>query len=190
MTRRVGVLALQGAISEHMDMLGRLGAEGVFVKKRADLSALDALIIPGGESTAISKLVRKNDMEDAVREFAGQRPILGTCAGLILCGGSVAGPEQEARPLGLMDTVVERNGFGRQVNSFEAELSVAGIGVVPAVFIRAPYICSAGTQVRVMASIDDKIVMAEQGKVLVTAFHPELADDLRIFTYFLGKIPD
>jgi 5'-phosphate synthase pdxT subunit len=203
--KKVGVLALQGAVLEHIAMLDRIGAKGVPIKDAPALDGLDGLIIPGGESTAISRLIRRNNMTDAIRAFAVARPVLGTCAGLVLCGTAVSGSggalpgreEAEGRPAGqdrleplrLMDITVSRNGFGRQVNSFETALSVRGIGgEVPAVFIRAPYIERAGDGVTVLAEIDGKIVMAESDAVLVTAFHPELADDTRIARYFYAKM--
>ena len=185
--RKVGVLALQGAVSEHIRMAERVNTRGVPVKNRKDLASVDALIIPGGESTAISRLIRQNDLAEAIQEFAKNKPVLGTCAGLILCSKNIAGPGDELQPLGLMDITVERNGFGRQVDSFETELDVTDLGTIPAVFIRAPFIREAGPGVKVLASIDGRIVMAEQGTVLVTAFHPELADDLSIFSYFVAK---
>ena len=184
---RVGVLALQGAVSEHLGMASRAGAEAVPVKSAEALSAVDALILPGGESTTISRLIHLNGLADLIREFAGTRPVLGTCAGLILCARE-ADPDNRVQPLGLMDIRVERNGFGRQADSFETELDIEGIGPFPAVFIRAPFIREAGPKVRVLASLDGKIVMAEQGTVLVTAFHPELTDDPRVFTFFMQKI--
>ncbi len=185
---RIGVLALQGAVSEHLRMAERAGAEALPVKNREDLARVDALVIPGGESTTISRLVRENSLAEPIRGFSRKNPVLGTCAGLILCGREILGPEAGPHPLGLMDISVERNGFGRQVDSFETVLPVDGLGAVPAVFIRAPFIRAAGPGVRVMAEVDGRIVMAEQGTVLVAAFHPELTDDLRVCSYFLAKI--
>jgi 5'-phosphate synthase pdxT subunit len=201
---RVGVLALQGAVSEHLAMLGKAGMGGLCVRRPADLDGLDGLIIPGGESTAISRLIRQNSLSGPIRQFAGTRPVLGTCAGLILCGSEVSGTggampgetravsgqgRDRLKPLGLMDITVSRNGFGRQVDSFEADLAVENIGEnMPAVFIRAPFIERAGPGVRVLAKVDGKIVMAESGTVLVTAFHPELTEDVRIFRYFREKM--
>jgi 5'-phosphate synthase pdxT subunit len=200
----VGVLALQGAVSEHLAMLGRAGMRGVPVKRREDLHGLSGLIIPGGESTAVSRLIRQRGLSGPIREFVRTRPVLGTCAGLILCakeisgGGGVmpgrtddggrevnGGPE----PLGLMDIAVSRNGFGRQVDSFETRVTMRNIGEdIPAVFIRAPYIERTGRDVTVLATARDKIVAAESGNALVTAFHPELTGDLRIFLYFRKKV--
>ena len=185
---RVGVLALQGAVSEHLDMARRAGADSLAVNSPDDLARSDALVIPGGESTAISRLIRQNGLQDPIRAFARSHPVLGTCAGLILCGREISGPVNEPQPLGLMDITVERNGFGRQTDSFETPLVVEGMGTVPAVFIRAPYIQKAGAGARVLASVDGRAVMAEQGNILVAAFHPELTDDLTVYRYFVGKI--
>ncbi len=185
---RVGVLALQGAVSEHLDMARRAGADSLAVNSPDDLVRADALVIPGGESTAISRLIRQNGLQEPIRAFARSHPVLGTCAGLILCGREISGPVKEPQPLGLMDITVERNGFGRQTDSFETPLAVEGLGSIPAVFIRAPYIRSAGPGARVLASVDGKMVMAEQGNILVAAFHPELTDDLTVYRYFVGKI--
>jgi 5'-phosphate synthase pdxT subunit len=185
---RVGVLALQGAVSEHMRAVRRVGARGVPVKRPEDLAAADALIIPGGESTALSRLIRRNGLSDAIRDFSRTRPVLGTCAGLILCASRIEGADEDLQALGLMDISVVRNGFGRQVDSFETPLTVTDLGTIRAVFIRAPFIRSAGPGVRVMAELDNRIVMARQGKVLVSSFHPELTDDVRIFEYFTGML--
>ena len=184
---RIGVLALQGAVAEHLRMAARIGAEGVPVKTRDDLAGVDGLILPGGESTAISRLIGENELAEDIRRFAETRPVLGTCAGLILCARETGDGAKGPQTLGLMDIVVERNGFGRQVDSFELSLDVQELGPIPAVFIRAPFIRSAGPGVRVMATVDGKAVMAEQGKVLVTAFHPELTDDLTLLRYFATK---
>lgn len=187
--KRVGVLALQGAVTEHLQMLAQLQVEGVAIKHAADLANLDALIIPGGESTAISRLIQQQGMYEKIQQFANDHPVLGTCAGLILCGTHIINDDGKVKPLGLIDITVERNGFGRQVDSFEVTLPIEGIAAdIPAVFIRAPFIASVGEGVKVLATIDKKIVMAEQGKVLVMAFHPELTTDTRLFEYFISKI--
>lgn len=200
----VGVLALQGAVSEHLAMLGQAGMSGVPVRRPEDLHGLSGLVIPGGESTAISRLARQKGLDDLIREFARTRPVFGTCAGLILCarnisggGGAMPGRADEGEravnngpvPLGLMDISVSRNGFGRQVDSFETRVAMRNVGEdIPAVFIRAPYIEKAGQGVTVLATIRGRIVAAESGNVLVTAFHPELTDDLRVFRYFREKV--
>ncbi len=187
----IGVLALQGAVAEHMRMAQRAGAKSLAVKSRQDLARADALVIPGGESTAISRLIQENNLTGPIQDFAKTHPVLGTCAGLILCGREIVGQDggiRGPRPLGLIDISVERNGFGRQVDSFETLLPVAGLGEVPAVFIRAPFIHGMGPGVRALAEVDGKTVMAESGNILVAAFHPELADDLSVYTYFKEKI--
>ena len=203
MATRIGVLALQGAVSEHLYMVERSGAKGIQVKKTCDLDSIDALIIPGGESTAISRLIGEHGLATPLRAFAAHAPVLGTCAGLILCaseatgtggalpsGNSDGATQSRVQPLGLVDMTVSRNGFGRQCDSFETHLAVKDIGDdIPAVFIRAPYIERVGTDVTVMATYEGKIVMARSGTVLVTSFHPELTDDDRVIRYFCAMIP-
>lgn len=189
MTKKIGVLALQGAVTEHLQALTKLGVTATAVKLPADLEDLDGLIIPGGESTAIGRLIREQHLEDPLRAFyAAGKAIFGTCAGLILCSTDSSHAPEELR-LGFIDIAVERNGFGRQVDSFEALLPFEGTPEpVESVFIRAPYIRTVGNGVRVLASIEGKIVAAENDQILVTAFHPELTDDLSVFEYFLEKI--
>ncbi|MFD1259359.1 pyridoxal 5'-phosphate synthase glutaminase subunit PdxT [Entomomonas asaccharolytica] len=187
--KTVGVLALQGAIAEHLQMLEQLQVKGVPVKHVDDLANIDGLIIPGGESTAISRLIQQHGLYEKIQQFAKQYPVMGTCAGLILCGKNIVNSDGKVMPLGLIDITVERNGFGRQVDSFEAVLSVKGIvETIPAVFIRAPFIQAVGEGVKVLATVEDKIVMAEQGNILVMAFHPELTKDTQIVEYFIRKI--
>ena len=188
MTKTVGVLDVQGAGREHLLALKTLGVKAVSVKRPEDFDGLDGLIIPGGESTAIGRLIREQGLEDRLRAFhkAG-KGIFGTCAGLILCSTDDSHKTNDLR-LGFIDMEVERNCFGRQVASFEMPLKFEGIDKeVEAVFIRAPYIQSVGPDVKVLASVDDKIVAAEQGNVLVTAHHPELTEDYAVLTYFLDK---
>lgn len=186
--QRVGVLAVQGAVEEHMAKLREAGCQAVAVKLPRDMDGLDGLIIPGGESTSISRLIGANGLFDPIRSFAATRPVLGTCAGLILCATEIMEDDGRVRPLGLIDCRVTRNGFGRQVQSFEAPLDIKGVGQgVPGVFIRAPYIESFGPGVTALACVDGKTVMAEAGLTLVCAFHPELTDDNRVLTYFLSK---
>jgi 5'-phosphate synthase pdxT subunit len=185
----VGVLALQGAVIEHLAHLPRHGCEGIPVKKPQDLKGLDALIIPGGESTAISRLIRKSGLTEALRDFGRKKPVLGICAGLILCASDIADGGGDVQPLELMDISVCRNGFGRQIDSFETELEVSGTGRdIPAVFIRAPYIVRAGRGVKTLAFTDGRAVMAESGHILVCAFHPELTEDPRVFARFFRKL--
>ena len=187
---RIGVLALQGAFIEHEQMLAKLGAEAVEVRLPKDLDGLDGLIIPSGESTTIGKLAVHYQLLEPLREMArAGKALWGTCAGLIFMAKEV-GRDQPL--LGLMDVTVERNAFGRQVDSFEADLTVKGVdGDRPfhAIFIRAPLIEAVGTGVEVLARAEkdnrDVIVAARQGNLLVTSFHPELASDDRFHRYFL-----
>jgi len=186
---RVGVLALQGAFREHIEALRRLGAETVEVRLPEQLEGLDGLIIPGGESTAIGKLAVKYGLQQAIRQFAATgNPVYGSCAGMILLSNDV-GRDQPL--LDLMDVKVERNAFGRQLDSFETELVVPALGEerFPAIFIRAPKIESVGEGVEVLAKLEDGTpVAARQGNMLVTAFHPELSGDLRFHKYFLAMV--
>lgn len=184
---KIGVLALQGAFREHRLMLERCGVIGVEVRKPEELDDIVGLIIPGGESTTIGKLLVEWGLMDRIRERAAQgMAIYGTCAGMILLAKEIVGSDQPR--LGLMDTVVQRNAFGRQRDSFEADLAVPEFGEAPvrAVFIRAPYIESVGPEVKVMAMVRDKVVIARQGKLLATAFHPELTNDDRIHRFFIS----
>ena len=187
---KIGVLALQGAVSEHVRMLEMAGAAASAIKKVEELEDLDGLVIPGGESTAISKLMHKYGFMEAVRQFAEEgKPIFGTCAGAILLANRING--QEDVHLGLMDMKVERNAFGRQKDSFEARLPIAGVAPnFPAVFIRAPYIMELGQPGEVLAKYDQKIVAARQGQFLAAAFHPELTEDCRLHQYFLEMVKE
>lgn len=185
---RVGVLALQGAVSEHIRSLENAGVEGVAVKHPEELSKLDGLIIPGGESTTIGKLMGKYHFIQAIREFSGQeKPVFGTCAGLIVMAKEIEGGEEAH--LGLMDIKVSRNAFGRQRESFETDLTVKGLdNPLRAVFIRAPLITAVGDEVEVLSTYKDEIVTARQGHLLVSSFHPELTDDYSLHTYFVEMI--
>jgi 5'-phosphate synthase pdxT subunit len=174
---RIGVLAVQGNFREHAAMLRRLGAEVVEVRKPEQLDGLDGLVIPGGESTTFTRLMRLYGLDAAVRSF--ERPIFGTCAGMIVLGRD---------HLGLTDLAVRRNAFGRQVASFETDLDV-GLGEpVRAVFIRAPWIDEVGPGVEVLAEVDGHPVLARDGRILVASFHPELTDDVRIHELFLNIV--
>jgi len=187
---KIGVLASQGAFAEHIAKLRQLGVEAVPVRLPREFDGLDGLIIPGGESTSISRLMRDYKLTDEVRNRAKNGlPILGTCAGMILLSKKNAGDYPE--PLGLMDVTVRRNAFGRQRESFETELSVPALGKkpFPAVFIRAPLIEKVDGRAEVVARLTDgTIVAVRQGKLLALAFHPELTDDLRFHQYFLDII--
>jgi len=188
--KRIGVLAQQGAFVEHMAMLCRLGVEAVAVRLPEELEGLDGLIIPGGESTSIGKLIRDYGLQEPLRRLAEQGlPIMGTCAGMILLAKRVSGLNLE--PLGVMDISVKRNAFGRQVDSFETELEIPAIGAPPfhAVFIRAPYIERVGNGVDTLAWLPNGIgVAAKQGNMVALAFHPELTNDLRLHDYFYGIV--
>jgi len=186
---RIGVLALQGAFAEHVAMLRRLGADAVEVRLPAHLDGLDGLIIPGGESTTIGKLATTYNLLDGLRSFvADDRPVYGTCAGLIMLAGRLD-QEQDQPLLGGMDMTVRRNAFGRQGQSFEQGLSIPALSEeepFPAIFIRAPLITAVGPGVDVLARLPGGgIVAARQGNLLVTAFHPELAGDERLHALFL-----
>lgn len=186
---KIGVLALQGAVAEHIQMLSALDAEAVPVRTPSELDGLDALVIPGGESTTISKLLSDYGLMEPIRELAEQGfPIFGTCAGLVLLAKRVSNLEME--PIGVMDIEVKRNAFGRQVDSFEANLEIPALqnGTFHGVFIRAPIIEKTENGVEVLCQLNDKPVAVRQGKLLACAFHPELTDDLRLHRYFLDII--
>ncbi|MFB5269103.1 pyridoxal 5'-phosphate synthase glutaminase subunit PdxT [Paenibacillus enshidis] len=185
---KIGVLALQGAVAEHIRSIGLAGAEGVAVKRTEELDEIDGLIIPGGESTTIGKLMRKYGFMEAIRKFSEEKkPIFGTCAGLIVLAKEIAG--QEEAHLGLMDITVNRNAFGRQRESFEADLDIAGIEeTVRAVFIRAPLIQKVGSGVDVLAEYNGEIVTAREEHLLASSFHPELTDDYRLHQYFADMV--
>ena len=177
---RIGVLAVQGNFREHVQMLRRLGAEPVEVRKPAQLAGLDGLVIPGGESTTFMRLMRLYGLDEAVRAFGG--PVFGTCAGMIVL---------DRNHLGLADLEVERNAYGRQVASFEADLALAGEHEpLRGVFIRAPRVSDAGPEVEVLAEHDGAPVLLRDGRVLVAAFHPELTEDTRVHQMFLNAVTE
>ena len=181
MTTRIGVLALQGAFAEHVAALRAVGAEPVEVRLPSQLDDVEGLIIPGGESTTMRKLIARWDMRGPIMDLAASgRPIFGTCAGMIVLSKEIVGGEEPVLPL--LDVTVERNAFGRQLDSFETELDVPLLGDRPvhAVFIRAPIIETVGPEVDVMASLPDgRIVAVRQRNVIATSFHPELAGETR-----------
>ena len=175
---RIGVLAVQGNFREHVAMLRRLGADAVEVRRPDQLGGLDGLVIPGGESTTFTRLMRLYRLDEALREF--DRPVFGTCAGMIVL---------DRNHLGLVDLEVRRNAFGRQVASFETDLALPGQSTpLRAVFIRAPWIEDVGPDVEVLAEVDGHPVLARQGRFLVAAFHPELTDDTRLHELFLEEV--
>jgi 5'-phosphate synthase pdxT subunit len=178
MRPRVGVLAVQGNFREHAVMLRRLGAEPVEVRKPDELEGLDGLIVPGGESTTFMRLMRLYGLDEAIRVF--ERPVLGTCAGMIVLGRD---------HLGLVDVEVDRNAYGRQVASFEADLVLEGEDEpLRGVFIRAPRVRRTGPGVEVLAEHDGEPVLARQGRFLVASFHPELTEDTRVHKLFLQQV--
>jgi 5'-phosphate synthase pdxT subunit len=188
---RIGVLAAQGAFLEHIASLQRLGVEAFPVRLPRDLAQIDGLIIPGGESTSISKLMLDYNLVTEVKKLAQNGlPVFGTCAGMILLAKDITDGNR-VEPLRLMDIKVRRNAFGRQRESFEADLSIPALGEKPfhAIFIRAPLIEQIDSGVKVLAKLDDgTIVAVREGKLLASAFHPELTDDLRFHQYFLDMV--
>jgi pyridoxal 5'-phosphate synthase pdxT subunit len=183
---KVGILALQGDFAEHAAILKRLDADACEVRLPGDLEGIDRLIIPGGESTTISRLMEMYGLLAPIRAFAAHRPVWGTCAGMIVMAKHATDMDRET--LGLMDISVIRNAFGRQLDSFETDLEIEELNGPPlhAVFIRAPLIKEAGPAVKVMARLENQgIVAAREGRLLVTAFHPELTNDTRMHEYFL-----
>ncbi len=186
--KKIGVLALQGDFREHMETLKKLGVEPVEVRSVGDLESLSGLIVPGGESTAIGNLMVESGLLDGIRSFFYKGgPVWGTCAGMVLAGSATVGARQPL--LGLMNALVERNGFGRQVHSFEKELEIEGFDEpFLGVFIRAPFFEDVGPGVEVLSEVDGRIVAARGENILVTAFHPELTDDVRFHEYFLQEV--
>ena len=185
---RIGVLALQGDVREHVEILKKLGVVPVEVRKIDDLAGLVGLIVPGGESTVIGKQMSETGLLDGVRSFFYKGgPVWGTCAGMVLAASATTGARQPL--LGLMNALVERNGFGRQVHSFEAELDVEGFDrPFTGVFIRAPFFEDVGPGVEVIGKVRERIVAAKGENILVTAFHPELTDDVRFHEYILREV--
>jgi pyridoxal 5'-phosphate synthase pdxT subunit len=177
---KIGVLAVQGNFREHVAMLRRLGADAVEVRKPEQLERLDGLVVPGGESTTFMRLMRLYGLDEAVRAFAG--PVFGTCAGMIVL---------DRRHLGLMDLEVDRNAYGRQVASFEADLRLAGEEEpLRGVFIRAPRVHDHGADVEVLAELDREPVLLREGRFLAAAFHPELTEDTRVHELFLDQVEE
>jgi 5'-phosphate synthase pdxT subunit len=189
---RIGVLALQGDFAEHIAALARLGEEAVPVRLPGGLNGVSGLVIPGGESTTIGKLMRDYRLADELRALIRDgMPVLGTCAGMVALAKNLSGTDQET--LGVMDIEVRRNAFGRQVDSFEADLDIPALGPAPfhAVFIRAPVIERVGSGVEVLASLPGgPPVAVREGNVVATAFHPELTPDPRLHEYFLALVDD
>ncbi len=187
---KIGVLALQGAFKLHVQALERLGVEALEVRSLQDFDDSEALIIPGGESTTMSFLLESSGMFDSLKERSTDgMPILGTCAGMILLSSKITDGRSDQKSLGLIDIEVRRNGYGRQIDSFESDLLIKGFGdSFRGVFIRAPLVESVGEEVEVLAEINGHPVMCRQGSTIVTSFHPELADDDRIHADFLEMV--
>ena len=188
---KIGVLALQGAFEEHIKMLSQLNAESIELRQLKDLQQdLDGIIIPGGESTVISKLLDDLNMREALLNKINNEklPVFGTCAGLIMMSQNTEDPK--AFPLGLMECTAKRNAYGRQLGSFSTTAEFDGVGSIPMVFIRAPYIKKASENVDILSTVDGKIAAARQGRFLATAFHPELTENTCVHRYFLDMIAE
>jgi len=186
---RIGVLALQGAFREHANIIRQFGVETELVKRDFQLEGIDGLVIPGGESTAIGKLLREYQLLEPIRDRAKHGfPVFGTCAGMIVMAREIEGAEEPH--LAIMDMVVNRNSFGRQRESFEANLDVPVVGPesFPAVFIRAPHVVRVGAGVTVLCNYEDRIVAAREGNMLALSFHPELTGDARLHAYFIQMV--
>jgi len=186
-TPTVGVLALQGAVEAHSKILDGLGVESRLVKTSQQLSDVDALVIPGGESTTMSKLLVKGDLLEPLRKrLAGGLPVFGTCAGMILCSSGIVDGRADQHHLDALDIVTRRNGYGRQIDSFEADLHIDGLDeAFHGVFIRAPIVESVGEDVEILAEVDGQPVLCQQGPVTVASFHPELSGDSRLHRRWL-----
>ena len=186
----IGVLAVQGDFAEHIGILRSIGVEAREVRLPEQLEALDGLIIPGGESTTLSRLMSIYDLREPIAQMVSEgRPVWGTCAGMIMLANEIT--EQDPVPLGLMDIGVRRNAFGRQVDSFEQELQISHLSTEPyhCIFIRAPVVIRVGEAVNVLASLDDgRPVAVQQGNLLATSFHPELTRDARVHEYFVSLV--
>jgi 5'-phosphate synthase pdxT subunit len=185
---KIGVLSLQGAVAEHIRGIEQAGVAAIEIKRVEQLDEIDGLIIPGGESTTIGHLMRVYGFIEAIQCFSKLgKPVFGTCAGLIVVAKDIEGKDHSH--LGLMDISVRRNAFGRQVDSFEVEIDVAGIELpVKGVFIRAPLIKSVGANVEILATFNNEIVAAREKHLLATSFHPELTDDYQIHQYFVNMV--
>jgi 5'-phosphate synthase pdxT subunit len=187
---KIGVLGLQGAVREHIQSIEASGAEGIIIKRPEQLDELDGLIIPGGESTTMRRLIDKYDFLSPLKAFAEQgKPMFGTCAGLILLAKNIVGYDESH--LGVMDVTVERNSFGRQRESFEAELNITDVAEdFIGVFIRAPHIVEVGEDVEILSKHDGRIVAAREGQFLGCSFHPELTDDHRMTGLFVRMVEE
>jgi len=196
MTKPVGLLTLQGDFAKHRQAFGALGRDTFDVRRPGELAEVSSLVIPGGESTTLTRLVDRAGLREPLRAFAAHHPVMGTCAGLIMLAAALTGekrPDYGVEPLGLLDCTVMRNGYGRQIDSFTAGVSLKRLdgstAPFPAVFIRAPRIICVGPDVEVLASYRDEPVVIRQGRLLGMAFHPELTDDYRLHRAFLALLP-
>lgn len=185
---KIGVLSMQGAFAEHINALNKLKVEAIPVRSKSDFDNIDGLIIPGGESTAIGKLLEVFELKEILTEkIKAGFPVWGTCAGMIILANKIEGSDVKHIPV--MDIEVVRNAYGRQLGSFTIDSSMDGVDTpYPMVFIRAPYINRVGEGVKILAKVNDKIVAAKENNILVTSFHPELTEDLRIHQYFINMI--
>lgn len=189
MKKTIGVLAVQGAFTEHINALQKLHVNCIEIRQKSDLTThqLDGIVLPGGESTVMGKLLYELKLLDDLKQMIMQRiPVLGTCAGMILLAKTIVNDDKVY--LGTMDIEVKRNAYGRQLGSFEVNGQFAGIEDIPMSFIRAPYIERVSNNTEILATIDNHIVAAKQGNMIVTSFHPELTSDLRIHSYFLDHL--
>ncbi|PEA52867.1 pyridoxal 5'-phosphate synthase glutaminase subunit PdxT [Bacillus pseudomycoides] len=186
----IGVLGLQGAVREHVRAIEAVGAQAVIVKHTEQLDEVDGLILPGGESTTMRRLIDKYSFMEPLREFAeAGKPMFGTCAGMILLAKNLVGYEEPH--IGVMDITVERNAFGRQKDSFEAALSMEGVGEdFVGVFIRAPYVVDVEDHIEVLCTYEDRMVAVRQNHLLAASFHPELTDDHRVTAYFVEMVKE
>jgi 5'-phosphate synthase pdxT subunit len=184
----IGVLALQGAFIEHRNILERLGTRSIEIRQhRHFLKSFEGLIIPGGESTVMTKLLRELNLLEAIGSAVTEgMPVFGTCAGLILLSKEVEGKQNDSIPV--LNTRVRRNAYGRQLGSFRTDAEFKRIGNIPMVFIRAPFVLKAYAGTEILATVDEKIVAVRQGRILATAFHPELTNDTRVHEYFLKQV--
>ncbi len=189
MAKRIGVLAVQGAFAEHITAMKLLGAECFEIRQKSDLihDAMDGLILPGGESTVMIKLIQEQDMFDTIQQsILDGLPVFGTCAGLILLAKTII--NEDNKTFNAMDITVKRNAYGRQLGSFKTTSPFANLGHIPMVFIRAPLIERVSKDIEVLAMVDKDVVAARQKNMLVTAFHPELTTDLKVHQYFLEQM--
>ncbi len=188
---KIGVLAMQGAFREHIKILNQLGVDAIEIRLKDQLSQIDGLIIPGGESTTIGKMLKRFDLLDSLKAMGKSGfPLFGTCAGMVMLSKYVEDGMSGQPLLDLMNVVTVRNAFGRQVDSFEADLEIDGLGNEPfhCIFIRAPFITKVLNNTKILSTFDDKIVAVKEGNMLATSFHPELTEDTRLHEYFINIV--